>query len=260
MPPTRIHLIRHGQGQHQLPPTEKNQYLPDPVLTEEGIAACKAFRKNHPPSTLNPDLICASPLTRTIQTAKFCFGDRFDSHDTSNGTSNGDNKKKNEQVLLHPYAQEATDLPSDTGSEQAVLEREFGSLVDCELLAGEEGEQGWRSSSGIYSPSHEALRARAKAMREWLAGREEREVAVVGHGQFWHWVTGEIDGEGRQTSEFLFVSLLRGCANLADKFLSFLAPFWENAEWRSYTLEKGKDGGVQLVEETESLQRRGLPN
>jgi broad specificity phosphatase PhoE len=269
MPPARIHLIRHGQGQHQLPPTEKNQYLPDPVLTEEGIAACKAFRKNHPPSTLNPDLICASPLRRTIQTAKFCFGDRFDSHDTSNangtnGTSNNDEKKQ-EKILLHPYAQEATDLPSDTGSEQAVLEGEFGDLVDLELLAGEQGEQGWRSSSGIYSPSHEALRARAKAMREWLAGREEREVVVVGHGQFWHWVTGEVDGEGMQTSKFSFSSMTDFFLRLAigillTIFLSVLAPFWDNAEWRSYTLEVAEDGEVQLVEETESLQRRGLPN
>jgi hypothetical protein len=52
----------------------------------------------------------------------------------------------------------------------------------------------------------------------------------------------------------------RDCENFADDFSFHLAPFWENAEWRSYTLEKGKDGEVQLVEETESLQRRGLPN
>jgi hypothetical protein len=195
MPPARIHLIRHGQGQHQLPPTEKNQYLPDPVLTEEGIAACKTFRQNHPPSALNPDLICASPLRRTIQTAQYCFPDHFES--------------KNEQILLLPYAQEATDLPSDTGSEQAVLEEQFGDLVNCEVLVGEDGEQGWRSNSGIYAPTKEALRARAKGLRDWLAGREEREVVVVGHGQFWHWVTGEVDAEGRQTSEFFFYSLKR---------------------------------------------------
>ena len=212
MPPTRIHLIRHGQGQHQLPPTEKNQYLPDPVLTEEGISACKAFRKTHPPSILNPDLICASPLTRTIQTAKFCFPDRFDGND------------KKEKILLLPYAQEATDLPSDTGSDRKILEGEFGSLVDCELLLGQESEEdGWRSSKGIYAPSHEALRARAKAMRDWLAGREEREVVVVGHGQFWHWVTGKIDAEGKQTSEFFsFLSrflFLRDCENVANDLL-----------------------------------------
>jgi hypothetical protein len=192
MPPTRIHLIRHGQGHHQLPPTEKNQYLPDPVLTQEGISACQAFRKNHPASVLNPDLICASPLTRTIQTAKYCFSDRFESG--------------KEQILLIPYAQEATDLPSDTGSDRKVLEGEFGALIDCGLLVGEESEEdGWRSSKGIYAPSHEALRARAKALRGWLAGREEKEVVVVGHGQFWHWLTGEVDAEGKQTSEFLSV-------------------------------------------------------
>jgi broad specificity phosphatase PhoE len=210
MPPTRIHLIRHGQGQHQLPPTSKNQYLPDPILTEEGIAACKAFRKNYPASILNPDLICASPLRRTIQTAKYCFSDRFESS----------TDKNKEQILLLPYAQEATDLPSDTGSEQAVLEGEFGDLVNFEILVGEEGEKGWRSSQGIYAPSKEALRARAKGLREWLAGRSERDIVVVGHGQFWHWVTGEVDAEGKQTSEFIFLFCWAffwcDCENLAD--------------------------------------------
>ena len=216
MPPLRIHLLRHGQGAHQLPPTEKNQYLPDPALTEEGIAACKAFRQNHPASTLNPDLICASPLRRTIQTARYCFGDRFD--------SNGDGRDggKTERILLLPYAQEATDLPSDTGSEQAVLEGEFGSLVDCGLLVGEDGEGGWRSSSGVYAPTHEALRARAKGLREWLAGREEGEVVVVGHGQFWHWVTGEVDGEGRQTSEFCAFPFIFFCVILGKSMLTII--------------------------------------
>lgn len=215
MPPTRIHLIRHGQGEHQLPPTEKNQYLPDPVLTAEGTALCKNFRKNHPLSALNPDLICASPLRRTIQTARYCFGERFDSdtgdeNDQKDGNGNGSKKEK---ILLLPSAQEATDLPSDTGSDRKVLESEFGSLVDCSLLIGEEDEdEGWRSNRGFYSPEHDALRARAKSLRAWLAGREEGEVVVVGHGQFWHWVTGEVDGEGRQTSEFFFsFSLLFLC-------------------------------------------------
>jgi len=193
MPPARIHLIRHGQGHHQLPPTEKNEHIHDPFLTEEGIETCKAFRQNHPASALNPDLICASPLRRTIQTAKYCFPDRFES------TAG----KAREQILLLPYAQEDSALPMDTGSEQAVLEAEFGDLVNCERLVGEEGEQGWRSRSGVYASSQEALRARAKGLRDWLAGRSEREVVVVGHGQFWHWVTGEVDAEGNQNSEFL---------------------------------------------------------
>lgn len=77
--------------------------------------------------------------------------------------------------------------------------------MNCEILVGEEGEKGWRSSQGIYAPSKEALRARAKGLREWLAGRSERDIVVVGHGQFWHWVTGEVDAEGKQTSEFIFL-------------------------------------------------------
>jgi hypothetical protein len=40
--------------------------------------------------------------------------------------------------VLLPYAQEATDLPSDTGSDRTVIEQKFGKLVDATLV-----EEGW---------------------------------------------------------------------------------------------------------------------
>jgi len=59
---------------------------------------------------------------------------------------------------------------------------------------------------------------------------------------------------------FSSVTVPRG--STADELFFFLAPFWGNAELRSYTLEiaAGEDGEVSLVEEKESLERRGLPN
>lgn len=179
MPP-HIHLLRHGQGYHQLEPTSKNQNIHDPHLTPEGIEKCKGFRKaNQPRLNFRPDLICASPLRRTIQTARYCFTPEA-------------------PILLLPYAQEATDLPSDTGSPREVIEAEFGPLVDASMV-----EEGWNSNKGIYAPSPEALGKRARALRAWLYERSEKEVVVVGHGNFWHWLTGEIDAEGNQTSKLL---------------------------------------------------------
>jgi broad specificity phosphatase PhoE len=79
-----------------------------------------------------------------------------------------------------------------------VIEAEFGECVDASLV-----EEGWNSNKGIYAPSAEALKERARELRSWLWRREEDEVVVVGHGNFWHYLTGEVDGEGRQTSEFV---------------------------------------------------------
>lgn len=180
MPP-RVYLIRHGQGYHQLEPTDKNQYLHDPALTEEGIAKCKYFAK-HFPESARLDLICASPLQRTIQTARYSFAERLE---------------KIAPIVLLPYAQEVADLPSDTGSDRAVIEERFGGLVDASLV-----EEGWNSNTGVYAPSAKALKERAAKLRAWLHARPEREVAVVGHGNFWHYLTGEVDENGEQTSEF----------------------------------------------------------
>lgn len=213
----RVYLIRHGQGCHQLEPTSQNQYLPDPALTEEGIARCKYFAK-HFPESANLDLICASPLQRTIQTAKYTFAERLE---------------KIAPIVLLPYAQEATDLPSDTGSDRAVIEERFGKLVDASLV-----EEGWNSNTGIYAPTPQALKERAAKLKAWLRARPEKEVVVVGHGNFWHYLTGEVDENGKQTT-----------------------PYWSNNEWRSYTFsEAGKDGSVDLLEDEESIARREMPN
>lgn len=180
MPP-RVFLVRHGQGYHQLEPTDKNQYLHDPALTEEGIARCKDFAANFPKS-IHLDLICASPLQRTIQTAKYSFAERLG---------------QIAPIVLLPYAQEATDLPSDTGNDRAVIEEWFGELVDTSLV-----EEGWNSNTGIYAPTAKALKERAAKLRAWLQARPERAVTVVGHGNFWHHLTGEVDENGKQTSKF----------------------------------------------------------
>ena len=176
-----VYLVRHGQGYHQLEPTSQNQYLPDPALTEEGIARCKYFAK-HFPESANLELICASPLQRTIQTAKYTFAERLE---------------QIAPIVLLPYAQEATDLPSDTGSDRTVIEERFGGLVDASLV-----EEGWNSNTGIYAPTPQALKERAAKLRAWLQARPEKEVVVVGHGNFWHYLTGEVDENGKQTSTY----------------------------------------------------------
>ena len=99
-------------------------------------------------------------------------------------------------LLLIPLAQENTDLPCDTGSNPAALMQEFGNFVDASMV-----EEGWNSKTGIYASTPAALEERARQFRAWLKQRPEQDVAVVGHGVFWHYVTGSVDASGNQTGE-----------------------------------------------------------
>jgi hypothetical protein len=76
----------------------------------------------------------ASPLRRTIRTALLSFAPVFEAH-------------KDFKLLLLPEAQETSDVPCDTGSDQAVLKKDFvdqGLPVDLSLV-----HEGWNSKVTI---------------------------------------------------------------------------------------------------------------
>ncbi|KAG9749044.1 phosphoglycerate mutase-like protein, partial [Aureobasidium melanogenum] len=199
----RVHLVRHAEGHHQLEPTSKNELIHDPSLTDNGVKNCRQFRSIFP-DYVHLDLICASPMRRAIQTAKYCF------------------KSQLEEVgplLLLPLAQEITDLRSDTGSSPEALVKEFGVVINTSMV-----EEGWNSKTGIYAFTYEAVRERARDLREWLKQRPEKDLAIVGHGAFWHYLTGDVDELGNQKG-----------------------PYWNNVEWRSYHFSE--NGGADLKED-----------
>lgn len=74
MPPTRIHLVRHGQGYHNVESLEQSRLIHDAHLTELGIRRCRHFN-DELPKDIHIDLVCASPVWLTIQTAAYCFHD-----------------------------------------------------------------------------------------------------------------------------------------------------------------------------------------
>lgn len=180
MSPAIIHLIRHGQGFHQLDPESEHRQIPDPALTEQGVARCKVFCSEFPRQN-QVGLICASPLRRTILTARYCFAPLI---------------TQMHPITLLPYAQEDTAEPCDTGSSLALLRKEFKDFIDVTNMS-----EGWDSKQGIYEPRLIALKQRARELRCWLRNRAESEVVVVGHGSFWHWVTEEVDEDGSLTGE-----------------------------------------------------------
>lgn len=144
-------------------PLAKSRLIHDAPLTDIGIQRCIQFNKEFPPD-VHIHLVCASPMWRTIQTASYCFRDAIP-------------QTKTQSILLLPDAQETTDMPCDIGSPASVITREFGDLVDAHMVTEE-----WTSKKGTYGTDTPTLRARAKALRQWLRARTEMEVVVVSHG------------------------------------------------------------------------------
>ena len=104
---------------------------------------------------------------------------------------------------------------------------------------------------GEYAFEPKALIARAAKLRRWIKNRPEKEVVLVSHGFFNHFLTGDVDENGEQTT-----------------------PWWNEAELRTYSFVDGNvdansaayvgggstvDGedGAMIEETEESLRRLG---
>lgn len=146
-----------------------NHVLPDPSLTALGEAQCRELNRKFPYLD-KVDLILASPLRRTLYTALLGFDTKI---------------RRGLTVLAVPELQETGDLPSDTGSNPAFLREEFSDQpVDLHLV-----QDGWNSKQGRWSPDAKIVEERAREMRSMLKSRPEKEIVVVTHGRFLHFLT-----------------------------------------------------------------------
>ncbi|KAK4634347.1 putative phosphatase [Fulvia fulva] len=211
MPPT-VHCIRHAQGYHNLNAANHNMH--DPLLTVLGHEQCKTLGRDFPYSS-NVDLIVASPIKRTIYTALEAFEEII--------------RKKGLKVVALPEVQETSDLPCDTGSDRAELEREFeGRPIDLDLV-----HEGWNNKRGKWAPTAAAIQNRAREGRVWLMNRPEKEIVIVTHGGFLHYFTEDWSDTAR-----------------------FVGTGWNNTEYRSYTFSSHQPEEAHLIETPESLIRR----
>ncbi|KAL2065893.1 hypothetical protein VTL71DRAFT_3563 [Oculimacula yallundae] len=180
-----IYLVRHAQGGHNI---ADDFYIRDALLTPHGKEQCKALRTAFPFHD-EVDIVMASPLRRTIQTAIEGFGPAL--------------LRPGVQLLLLPQAQEISDKPCDTGFEREELEHELTILLDEE--ASQEGfdskridysilEPGWSKKSGNYEANLTAVMARAAELRRWLWARPEKTIVLVTHGAFLHYFTDDWRG------------------------------------------------------------------
>lgn len=179
-PPSTVHIVRHAEGFHQLPRDHPDTLIRDPSLTPRGVEQSKLFCEHFPYHDAT-ELLCASPLRRTVQTASLAFAPEV---------------QRGLKILAVADAQEATDAPSDTGSDKTRLVSEFGDLLDVSLL-----RDAWYEKVGENGTDQAALRERARRLRSFLRQRPESVVVLVSHGAFAHYITEHVDPEGHQTGK-----------------------------------------------------------
>jgi broad specificity phosphatase PhoE len=169
-----VRFVRHGQSEFNAAFERSRPVDPmifDPRLTALGRAQAAALAI--PAHWAGVELVVTSPLTRAIETALLAFA----------GTR--------APILVHDLHRERLEHSGDVGRARAALAAEFTGL-DFGALP----EIWWHHEPGapgsIAVESEAALRARVAAFRAWLAGRPERDIAVVGHGTFLNRLTGHV--------------------------------------------------------------------
>ena len=188
MPPV-IHLVRHAQGVHNL--STENHIIHDPSLTELGHEQCHKLRDEFPYHD-RVELVTASPLRRTIYTGLHTFAPVFE---RTNGAV---------KLIALPDVQETSDVPCDTGSDPNVLHEELvvakGAPVDLGLVT-----ERWNIKEGRYAPTNQAIKHRAREARRWLKARPEKEIVLVTHGGFLHYLTEDWEDSSQFQGMYFFL-------------------------------------------------------
>ncbi|KAE8343330.1 hypothetical protein BDV24DRAFT_161767 [Aspergillus arachidicola] len=188
MPPT-VYVIRHAQGEHNV---NDSHHLRDALLTETGKGQCKELQEKFP-FLQDVEVILASPLRRTVQTAACTFAPELE--------------KRQIPIVLVPKAQEISSLACDVGHDAEVTIADALKLIadaapswDASNLDTTLVDDSWNSKKGIYASNLSAVHQRAAEMRNWIYNRPEKHIALVTHGGFLHYFTedwkGYVKGKG----------------------------------------------------------------
>ncbi|KAF9700932.1 hypothetical protein EKO04_000887 [Ascochyta lentis] len=214
MSPRLVHFIRHAEGYHNL---HSDESIPDPDLTSKGREQCEKLASVFPYFD-RIDLVCASPIRRAIQTAQITMGPFLQSGKT--------------KILALPLAQEATDKPANTPSSIERLKEEYGDVTDFRRCMDSRLDD-YNTNTGKWAPDAKSLQARATELRSFLRELEEDEIVVVSHGDFLHYVSGDVDQDGEQ-----------------------LGGSWKNTELRSYRFWPVGHQDALMQETEESVTMR----
>jgi glucosyl-3-phosphoglycerate phosphatase len=169
-----VHCIRHGQStfnaHYEISKTDPLHF--DAPLSEIGhgqVAAAAATVRD-----FSYELIVTSPLTRALQTTLGLFKD----HPSAS------------RIQVECLHREHLANSCDVGRSPALLLEEFSGLAFDHLDEVWWHKAGDPDDRGIAVEPEETLVERVRQFRHWLSARPERLIAVVGHGTFFHHLTG----------------------------------------------------------------------
>ena len=174
MPPHTILCIRHGQSTANVAYDETgiDPGVSDARLTPTGEAQVREARgklRDHP-----VDLVVVTPLTRALQTALGIF----------------EGHRSKPRFLVEALHRERLEGSGDVGRAPAHLVAEYPALDFGHLHEVWWHAQGEVGVNGLQVEPLDITLARVELFRAFLAGRDERHIAVVGHGTFFFHLTG----------------------------------------------------------------------
>ncbi|CAG7991651.1 unnamed protein product [Penicillium olsonii] len=184
----RLHLVRHAEGTHN---PNHDTTIPDPQLTAKGIHQSQDLCRDFPYHD-SVGLVLASPLRRTLQTARLGFQKSIDEKYYAQGSVAG--ISDGARLVLEPDVQAHSARPCDTGSEVSILRSEFYDLP-WEIM---ELDSVFPRKEGVYADDPECLKLRGARVQSRLeerfrelVGTSRPDIVVVTHGGFLRFVSGD---------------------------------------------------------------------
>ena len=171
--------IRHGESTFNSAVGSGGEGDPlhyDAPLSERGEEQVRAARKAL--RDLAIDLVVTTPLTRALQTASGLFAD----HPSS------------PTILVESMHSERVENSCDVGRHPGLLAKDFPSFAFDHLPDVWWHAHDQPDGRGICVEPIDRVETRVEAFRQFLMQRPERVIAVVGHGTFFHKLTGRALG------------------------------------------------------------------
>ena len=170
---TEVYLIRHGESEAnaaEFLDISSDTYIFDAELTTKGKMQAKAASNelNH----IEFDLIVSSPLSRALQTYEIIFS------------------KRDIKLDINPLHREYVAHSCDIGIQPAELKKKFPNLNFKKL------EKYWWNNGKkiqekkIFIESIADLNLRVKKFKKFIEKRNEKRIAVIGHGTFFSNIIG----------------------------------------------------------------------
>ena len=167
-----VYLIRHGESTFNVL-FEKSGIDPlhfDAPLSDNGFRQVASARPAMP--ELGADLVVTSPLTRALQTAVGLFEDQP------------------VPIIVSEIHRERLGNSCDVGRNPSLLMDEFPQLSFGHLdeVWWHDGE---KDDRGVPVEPYNLLSRRLSDFSRWIKNRHEQTIVVVGHGTFFHRLTGQ---------------------------------------------------------------------